>query len=246
VGKLVKGLIPLGGIFVSHDWIGHMEYDKRGFDIILERAGQGLPSELEENSALWVLAVGIRKTFLYIESTQREKTELESQVERLGSQHDALVVQINDLGGHIESADDIREFERLNAALRMKETLITQKRSLIASCEDKIHQYYNILYGGPFGKADYLDKPADVTEWIRALYRIHWGIDKEPTGPYADEVNYVLRTSTTYEGLYYQLFVAHVRTFGGAYSDWAIDESGTFVMNVRGRSPIPYYIKQVT
>lgn len=244
-GKLVKGLVPLGGIFVSHDWIGHMEYDKRGFDAILERQGLSVPSELEENTALYIIAVDINNTLRELENMQREKTELETEKTHLLSTMNSLSDQIRALRDQQSTAGDVLQLQSLEAQYTDIYTQLAQIQSLLASYEDMRRQYYRALYGDPFGREDYMDKPADVTEWVRALYRTSMDIDKEPTGPYADEINYLLRSGQGHDGLYYQLFVAHILSFGGSDSEWVVDESGTMSINVRGRSPIPYYIKPV-
>ena len=238
----IKGFLPLGGLYSSHDKIGHMDFNKRGFLEKVENMSFARAHSLGQNH---IEDEGVYTLVMAIESRLAVRKQDEAQLITLKNDYDItydktldLKKQTIDLNNQIDSAP-ITEKELLTNKLTdilykaiVVEDELRSIRAEITKLEQDIEHQNDVLYGTT-------EKPADVGEHIYNLYI------KIEEGDYVDsnEYNKLVYMANCY---FYQLYEKHLSLFAGEVNDWRVVEIDPESITLGGHGSSPYYVKRIT
>lgn len=240
----IKGFLPLGGLYSSHDKIGHMDFNKRGFlekteNMSFARAHSLGQSHIEDENVYMLV-----KT---IESLLTTRKQAEAQLVTLKTDSDVeynktldLKKQVTDLNTQLDIGDPTKKvsltnklMNTLEKALLVEEELISIRTS-ITQLEQDIQIYNRTLYGT-------VEKPTDVGEYIYNLYIALSAVD-ESENISVVEYNKLLRQSECY---FYKIYAMHLSLFAGEENDWRVVEIDPESITLGGHGSSPYYVKRI-
>lgn len=265
VTDLVNNIAPVGGLFSSHDQLGHMEYDKRGFEISAEQISYARASSLgiphRFSSELYTLANTVNERVKELESSQAAVNkidveikatikELEATIQRRQSYEVTLTnpnLTIRERRQNIAWVTAATDLERRTQSkyVTLMQTL-QRKQEIVA---------YNIhmLYGYPYGMNNSTEIPTNFDVELKARFKtIVLGVSETQTKierqtgrrtrkPPKEDFQYINQI-----GLYFELFKMHIQAFGGEVDSWRLDTSSVRNREFQNLGTVPYPIIATT
>jgi len=237
----LRGFLPLGGLYTTHDKIGHMEFDKRGFTEKVEKLSfaraHSLGQSHVEDEAIYNIVSDIEYHINDRTTRETKIEELTKEGEAILNKLESLTQEIDDLQQEINStatADEKIPLTNKKVVLTAQQSdLQSESESIaaeIAKHDHIIEQYNYLLYGAT-------EIPSDLGDYIYSAYKKYKSSEYDTVEEYYQQIPIL-------ESYYYRLYDYHMLLFGGEPEDWRVTETDPESITLGGHGSTPYYIKK--